>query len=677
MSGDIAAIFPGGFNADDYRQDSTSIEEQIRDAMISNGYKPPSVIIIDGEVHRFPLKKSSYDDTGWYRFYPDPEMVCGYVGDWREGGSGFNFRQNIGRPLSLKEEINLKKRQAEAAKIRDEEREKAYKEAAEEAQSIFNSAGPADSTTGYCKKKGLKGAYKTKVAPDGRLLVPGYNEDGEISTIQFIPAEGKKLFLSGSKASGAFFPIGEKKSKIYFSEGFATAATIYEETGEMSIVCFGANNIPKVVSTFKKIHSDVPLIVIADRDEHKAGERFAAVAVEESGARMIVCPEMETGTDVNDYREQGGDLRGLLEVIKNKFEPHIIQSSSLKDAFLKTLSHGWLIKEILPESAGLTVIYGDPGTYKSFMTLDMVLSMACGMEWHGKATKEQRVLYVAGEGQEGLLKRIEAWRQYKGIDEIINFDLLPISCFLDDNGDVIEFNELLKILPSRPDLVVFDTLARSMSGEENSKVDMGNVVRAVDEMRTNLGCKAIIVHHSGKDKSQGMRGTNSLEAATHVVYKMEKKEKEDIHKVTFITERQKDDEAHSPIDFEMKIIDTGFKNSDGDPVTSLVPIIDMTEKREKNRAKAEDISNLTGAFSGMKTIETAHEKPYITRSKWADYLEKTGISKSKNAANQAVKSKGKGIAERLITAKIIAEFRDGYYVLNDEVSTQIFMSVEK
>ena len=53
---------------------------------------------------------------------------------------------------------------------------------------------------------------------------------------------------------------------------------------------------------------------------------------------------------------------------------------------------------------------------KTFVALDMALSIAKGLPFHGLPTKQGAVAYIAGEGARGLLGRIEAWYRSKRVD---------------------------------------------------------------------------------------------------------------------------------------------------------------------------------------------------------------------------------------------------------------------
>ena len=65
-------------------------------------------------------------------------------------------------------------------------------------------------------------------------------------------------------------------------------------------------------------------------------------------------------------------------------------------------------------------------------------------------------------------------------------------------------------------LVVIDTLARAMTGNENAPEDMGRFVAACGRIREACEGHVLIVHHCGKDQARGARGHSSLRAATDV-----------------------------------------------------------------------------------------------------------------------------------------------------------------
>ncbi|HKM07331.1 MAG TPA: AAA family ATPase, partial [Sphaerochaeta sp.] len=355
----------------------------------------------------------------------------------------------------------------------------------------------------------------------------------------------------------------------YIVEGYATGATVYEATGKPVVVAYSAGNLLNMAEVLRSRSPSLSMTIVADNDESGVGQAKAEQAAAKYGATVIMPPILG---DANDFVQGGEDLVSLLEGYKDRFTEALITPKSLHEEFLKTLSLSWVIKDVIPESSGLTMIYGSPGTYKSFVAVDLALSIANGIDWHGKRTKQRSVLYIAAEGQFGILKRFEVWRKYHQIEELQNIAILPMAAKLDNIGDLTDLMNLVRNIDPMPGFIFFDTLARSMDGEENAKVDMGLVINAIDSLRHEFGIQAVVIHHSGKDVTRGARGSNSLEGATDTQFKMEKGKEN--YTAIMTCERQKDDEATEPIGFTMVKVDTGFTNIDGDVVDSLVPTFD-------------------------------------------------------------------------------------------------------
>lgn len=182
------------------------------------------------------------------------------------------------------------------------------------------------------------------------------------------------------------------------------------------------------------------------------------------------------------------------------------------------LVKGWLTID------GFSVIYGPPGASKTFLTLDLTMSVAAGRSWLGQKTTPGFAIYVACEGGSQLANRVWAKRErdlaYLGDD--LQFVVLTVPVdLLDRDGEVDELigtarEMALEITGSKDgcSVITFDTLSQSTpGGSENSPEDMTAAVGNVNRIRRELECAAIVVHHSGKDATKGARGHSSLQAA--------------------------------------------------------------------------------------------------------------------------------------------------------------------
>jgi RecA-family ATPase len=98
--------------------------------------------------------------------------------------------------------------------------------------------------------------------------------------------------------------------------------------------------------------------------------------------------------------------------------------------------------------------------------------------------------------------------------------------------------------------LVIDTVARSMTGEENSATDMSAFIRGCDAIKHHTGCGLLAIHHAGKDASRGinsMRGSSALAGAADTVLAVGKSE----NIVALSMEKQKDSDPMDKVTFEM------------------------------------------------------------------------------------------------------------------------------
>lgn len=268
----------------------------------------------------------------------------------------------------------------------------------------------------------------------------------------------------------------------------------------------------------------------------------------------------------------------------------------------------WLVHEMVVED-GLTVIYGDPGSGKSFVGLDMSLRIALGMDWHGSATQQTGVLYIAGEGARGLGKRVKGWRKEHGLEGAqAPFLLLPVPVAVllpEARAKLLRTIDEAKRRAGFPiGLVVIDTVSRSLAGAgENGADEMGAFVSACDIVRQHTGGAVLGVHHSGKDKDKGMRGSTVLLGACDGTIRISK----DGDLVTLKTEKQKDAEEAAPIHMRMKKVSWHVEGDEW--LSTLVPFLTADKPVNREEMTAEQIGKafeiLTRAWNEGRPLSTA------------------------------------------------------------------------
>ncbi len=146
------------------------------------------------------------------------------------------------------------------------------------------------------------------------LLIPMNDRAGQLTSIQRILADGKKLFAKGGRVEGCRYNIGDLQpdGAAFVGEGFATMATIYEATGTPCVICFTAGNLKRVLTELKEDFPDLDIMVTADNDLETMEKRGFNPGVEKATAackalklKMVVCP---VNSDFNDlFCQQGAD----------------------------------------------------------------------------------------------------------------------------------------------------------------------------------------------------------------------------------------------------------------------------------------------------------------------------------------------------------------------------------
>lgn len=225
-----------------------------------------------------------------------------------------------------------------------------------------------------------------------------------------------------------------------------------------------------------------------------------------------------------------------------------------------------LVKNFL-DAGALSVMYGASNAGKTFIALDIAYHVSAGIPWNGRKTAHSAAVYVAAEAGEDINARCQALRLHHRPAVAPLLSIAP--CAIDlysANADlkplVALINELGAAGGHAIGLVVIDTLARAMAGgDENSTKDMGSFVRHLDHIRAETGAHVMVVHHSGKDKAKGARGSSALQAATDTEL--------EIADMKIITHKQRSREHAKPIAFARRVVTIG-QDADGDAVTSCV-----------------------------------------------------------------------------------------------------------
>jgi len=215
-----------------------------------------------------------------------------------------------------------------------------------------------------------------------------------------------------------------------------------------------------------------------------------------------------------------------------------------------------LVDGLLP-ARGSSILYGPAGIGKSFLALDLALTIASNADdWHVHTIRRRpgtggTVLYVAAEGAHGLKRRLLAWRaatQYRGELAIRFLDVAVQLRTLEDPAALLKAVDSTGLTDGPPELVIFDTLSRCMAGaKENAQEDASAVIASLDYLRAALGCTTLAVHHTGVIETRE-RGSTVFRGAVDVLLSL--KEADGV--LTLESDKVRDGPALAPLYFRLE-----------------------------------------------------------------------------------------------------------------------------
>lgn len=467
---------------------------------------------------------------------------------------------------------------------------------------------------------------------------------------------GLNQTLLGRLAYGSPLILANGEISTVVGQAYGMAAACVT-SGEKDI----PNELVGELKAFTASIQDLSIIIALDCDEK--GRKTALKVKDtliEAGFNSVRAVDMQLGKagDIADFCMLHGKLEdGIVSVpplsalqncpdVKPPFEPkeikrwEIIHASELEN--LPPVE--WLIPGEIPKR-GLTVLFGPSGAGKSFYTLDCALRLA----------QKSPVVYMAGEGQSGYPGRVKAWTSHNRATVGNLYMCMGAVSFM-DNTDLSNFIQEVEAIAERPDLIIIDTLARSMLGaDENSSRDMGKFVDACEQVQHHFDCAVMIVHHTNKG-GVSERGSGALRGSADSMIKLI--DEDDLIRVE--CEKTKDSTKFDPRYMKLLPVDIGMVDREGNKV--MPPV--MIEAERVIQSESDDLTS-----NQIKVLETLGMTIY---EYGASYTELVGSLREMNERTlQRVLSRLKGLEFIEQTAK-----REPYK-LTDKGREKIGLSSDK
>lgn len=507
---------------------------QFQNAITSSGLTPPSEVIADSKLHRFPANGKTSNNSGWYVFHADG-IANGVFGDWSQGGFQGYWKADIGRQFTP-EEIKIFKAKAEFAKVQAEEgKAQAQAEAKAVANELWNKATLATDHP-YIQKKGIK-PHNTKIL-NGELLIP-MMERKELQSLQRIKPDGSKRFLAGGKIAGAYTILGgNKDGVICICEGFATGASIHEATGYMTVIAFTAGNLLAVSKVVRGGMPNNKIVICAD-DDFKSGNIGEKKAIESALAigASIVLPEFgldrkDEWTDFNDLAQESG-LNAIKKVIEASLQQEqgaiLLKASELNPKPIDWIWGGWLA------GGKLHLLGGVAGTGKTTISLALASTISNG-ERFPDGSKAPKGNVVMWSGEDDISDTLTPRLMAMGADlDKVHFvqgikagnEERPF----DPSSDMPQLKQAIARI-GNVKLLIIDPIVSVSNGDSHKNAEVRKDLAPLVQMAESLGFAIIGITHfskgtSGREPVERITGSLAFGAVARVVLVASKSQNEE------------------------------------------------------------------------------------------------------------------------------------------------------
>lgn len=220
---------------------------------------------IDGEFHTVKTDTQKI----WFKAQRVGGVLTAYLGDWKNPDKRLKFID--AETLASKELRAVNK----FAKQVEKERLASQLQAKAQAEEKFFGWNEVSQQSDYLRAKKLSPSSGVKVRlseEDSQkiLVIPMFDETGEIWNIQQIFKSGAKRFHTKAKKKGVFHRIDGSSDLTLIGEGYATCLSAREVTGHEAYVSFDVSNLEPILKLILKKQRAENIILLADYD----GENF-------------------------------------------------------------------------------------------------------------------------------------------------------------------------------------------------------------------------------------------------------------------------------------------------------------------------------------------------------------------------------------------------------------------
>jgi AAA domain len=273
-----------------------------------------------------------------------------------------------------------------------------------------------------------------------------------------------------------------------------------------------------------------------------------------------------------------------------------------------------LIIEGVLHQGSKAVLGGGSKTCKSWILLDLALSVATGTPWWKWPTKKGRVLYINFELQRGFaIKRIRFLSEQKNISDASNLDIWNLRGKAASLGKLVP-ELVLGMKDAGYSLVIIDPIYKGLGGrDENSAGDISELCNELERVAVETGAAVFYAAHFSKGNQAGKEAMDRISGSGVWT--------RDADTIITLT-KHKEEQDHA---FTVDLILRNLPEQESFVVAWQLPL--MTLRQDLDPDDLKQVKGRKKSFEEADLIDFFGEGQ-ITTSEWQKKCKDAGISDS-------------------------------------------------
>jgi len=257
--------------------------------------------------------------------------------------------------------------------------------------------------------------------------------------------------------------------------------------------------------------------------------------------------QAKTATANYELEDLWKDISDVCQRYPNSVDKNCVQKKSIQfesaDSLFKEPEQPtpWLIQDVFTSGRGF--IAGAPGVYKTWLGIDMAISICTGADFLGKfkvPAPGPVVFITEEESRNSLKKKLRLLAKGRGLDESALGEFHHVTQqYVKIPQNVEDIIAQIKKYGCRA--VFFDVMRRVHSADENSSTALQPVLEAFSRIHTETGATVILLHHVNKPSKDrfskspfsSLRGSIDLWAWRDTIVVVQEKKKNKLYKLDF------------------------------------------------------------------------------------------------------------------------------------------------